>query len=164
MLWASHLWCWRQAQLTEERERSTALEADQREAREMARKQQTIARREAEHLRERLADAEAAAHVSATKTSDLLAQLQVLLLLCLSHGLGILIAALQAPAFPPKCKEPTNAMCSRRMSDILCKCNQSRRCKVSGSCRQHGALHRWMLRDPQHVHSSGLLQSWPLQR
>ena len=73
-----------QAQLAEERERSTALEADQKEARETARKQQTAARREAEHLRERLAAAEAAADVSARKTSDLVAQLQVLLLLCLS--------------------------------------------------------------------------------
>ena len=89
MLWASHLWCWRQAQLAEERERSAALEADQRDAREAARKQQTAARREAEQLHERLAAAEAAADVSTRKTSDLVAQLQVLDLLYLSLCLDI---------------------------------------------------------------------------
>ena len=88
-----------QAQLAEERERSTAREAGQREAREAARKQQTAARREAEHLRERLAAADAAAEVSARKASDLVAQVQVLLMLCLSLGLGILIVSSQATAF-----------------------------------------------------------------
>ena len=111
-----------QAQLAEERERSAALEADQREAREAARKQQTAARREGEHLREHLAAAEAAAEVAARKTSDLAAQLQVLdlFLLFLCLGIQYLSYCRPRPSFYNS-EKPAHASCPGCMHSFMCK-------------------------------------------